>query len=139
MIKLISELQRSSVLIAFLVVLLFVLLVSSIYFIGYLYDFLMGNSAIKISRWIAKKIPRTKNFSLFIKIWKHIQPKEIYLRYETPLFTYCFSFTAIIFISMVLPGQRGMQFIYASIVYLLCYFIGMRRRCGEKKIIISKF
>lgn len=115
----------------YLLALIFVLLVSFIYFIGFLYDAVMGNVALNIGSWVAQKIPQIKNNRLLIDIWKIIQPKEIYLRYETPLFTYCFSYTAISIISIMMPGQRGMQLIYASIIYLLCYFVGMRRKCGR--------
>lgn len=118
-------------LVAYFFGILLVLLASSIYFVGFLYDSIMGNLALKIGGWLAKKMPHIKNNSFLINIWKRIQPKETYLRYETPLFTYCFSFMAIYYISLVFPEQQGMQFIYASMIYLFCYFVGMRRKCGE--------
>ena len=115
--------------------LLFTFFIADIYFVGYVYDCFAYGLIIRIGHWGGKKIPRIKYINWIRNIWKAIQPKEIYLRYQTPLFTYCFSYMAIWFISSVLPFGDGFNIVIASVVYLLCYFCGMKRRyrTNEKK------
>ncbi len=62
-----------------------------------------------------------------------LQPKEIYIRYETPLCTYCFSYSAISIICGLVPYKYGniTQYLISSFIYLACYFIGMGRKCGN--------
>ena len=121
---------------AYLVGVLIILLISIIYFGGYLYDSFVGNLAIKFGHLVLRKMPkakRVKDIEIVYKIWKLLKPKEIYLRYETPLFTYCFSYSAITIICAVVPYKYGIgiQYVISSFVYLAFYFIGMWRKCGS--------
>lgn len=115
----------------FLVGLLFILLISVVYIVGYVYDSIFGNSLLKVGHFIGRKFPKIKNISLIVNLWRKIQPKELYLRYETPLFTYCFSYMGISVLALILPNENGMGIIAASILYLLFYFVGMARKCGS--------
>lgn len=65
------------------------MLISVVYIVGYVYDSIFGNSFISLGNFIGRKYPEIKNIQLVVKVWNKIQPKELYLRYETPLFTYC--------------------------------------------------
>jgi hypothetical protein len=100
---------------------------------GYVYDSIFGNSFISLGQFISGKYPKIKNISIAEKLWRKIQPKELYLRYETPLFAYCFSYTAISLLALVLPNENGMGIIVASALYLLFYFVGMARKCGRNE------
>ena len=121
------------VIMIYLVGLLFVMLISVVYIVGYVCDSIFGNSFISLGHIISGKYPKIKNISIVKKLWKKIQPKELYLRYETPLFTYCFSYTAISLLALVLPNENGMGIIVASALYLLFYFVGMARKCGRNE------
>lgn len=138
LIEVIIRLLCIAAMFVFSIGIIFISLASSIYFIGFLYDSIIGNLVLRIGSWAVKKIPQIKNINLLVNMWKRIQPKEIYLRYETPLLTYCFSYMAIFTISLMLPGQSRMKFVYASIIYLLFYFVGMRRSCGRKEEYYAK-
>lgn len=116
-----------------LVGLLFVMLISIVYLGGYIYDSILENLLLRIGHYIGRKIPRIKENILMRKIWEKMQSKESYLRYETPLVTYCFSYTAILLIATVLPDKKGIEVITASILYLIFYFVGMAKRCGSNE------
>ena len=60
------------------------------------------------------------------------------MRYETPLFTYCFSYTAISVLALVLSNENSMGIIVASALYLLFYFVGMARKCGSNEQYYNK-
>ena len=119
LIELLVKLMSLIVIMIYLVGLLFVMLISVVYIVGYVCDSIFGNSFISLGH--------------FEKLWEKIQPKELYLRYETPLFTYCFSYTAISLLALVLPNENGMGIIVASTLYLLFYFVGMARKCGRNE------
>lgn len=131
--KLILLLIGTGILLAFAVGLLIVLLISIIYFTGYLYDSIVGNLGMKFGTLVLRKIPRAKNIKIVSKMCSLLQPKEIYLRYETPLCTYCFSYSAISILCGLVPYKYGISFQYviSSFIYLACYFIGMGRKCGS--------
>ena len=101
--KLILLLIGSGILLAFAVGLLIILLISIIYFTGYLYDSIVGNLGMKFGTLVLRKIPRAKNIKIVSKVFSMLQPKEIYLRYETPLCTYCFSYSAISILCGLVP------------------------------------
>lgn len=67
-----------------------------------------GNSFISLGHFIGGKYSKIKNIPLIVKLWRKVQPKELYLRYETPLFAYCFSYTAISLLALILPDENGM-------------------------------
>lgn len=136
--ELIIKLVSLIVIMIFSVGLLFVMLISVVYIAGYVYDSIFGNSLISLGHFIGRKYPKIKNFPLVVKVWKKIQPKELYLRYETPLFVYCFSYTAISLLALILPNENGMSIIVASALYLLFYFVGMARRCGSNEQYYNK-
>lgn len=122
-----------SVIMIFLIGLLFVMLISVVYIAGYVCDSIFGNLFVSLGHFISVKYPKIKNIPIVVKLWRKIQPKELYLRYETPLFTYCFSYTAISLLALVLPNENGRGIIVASTLYLLFYFVGMARKCGRNE------
>ena len=133
LLELLIKLWSLTVIMIFLIGLLFVMLISVVYIAGYVYDSIFGNSFISLGHFISGKYPKIKNIPIVVKLWRKIQPKELYLRYETPLFTYCFSYTAISLLALVLPNENGMGIIVASALYLLFYFVGMARKCGRNE------
>lgn len=133
LLELLVKLMSLTVIMIFLIGLLFIMLISVVYIAGYVYDSIFGNSFISLGHFISEKYPKIKNISIVEKLWRKIQPKELYLRYETPLFTYCFSYTAISLLALVLPNENGMGIIVASALYLLFYFVGMARKCGKNE------
>ena len=119
------------VIMMFSVCILFVAMTSVAYIVGYVYDGIFGNSILRLGHFIGRKHPKIKNMPMIVKAWKKIQSKEVYLRYETPLFAYCFSYTAISLLLFILPDENGMSsIITASVLYVLFYFVGMARKCG---------
>lgn len=129
--ELLIKLLLVLVILVYLVGILFISLVSVVYFVGYAYDAIFGNSLLNMGYYIGCKIPKLKKVFWLKNLWKKIQLKEMYLRYETPLFTYCFSYTAISFIAIALPIQNRFGIIFASALYLVFYFAGMSRKCGN--------
>jgi hypothetical protein len=111
LIELLIKLASLIVIIIFLVGLLFIMLISVVYIAGYIYDSVFGNSFIWLGHFISGKYPKIKNIPMVVKLWRKIQPKELYFRYETPLFTYCFSYTAISLLALILPNENGMGII----------------------------
>ena len=138
LLELLSKLMLLIIVMIFLVGLLFVTLISVVYIAGYAYDTIFGNSFIRLGHFISGKYPRIKNIPVVVKLWEKIQPKELYLRYETPLFTYCFSYTAISVLALVLSNENSMGIIVASALYLLFYFVGMARKCGSNEQYYNK-
>ena len=131
--ELLIKLMSAVVIVLPLIVLLFIMLISVVYIVGYVYDSIFGNSFINLGHFIGGKYPKIKNIPIVVKLWRKIQPKELYLRYETPLFTYCFSYTAISLLALAVPNKNGMSIIGASVLYILFYFVGMARKCGRNK------
>lgn len=133
-IKLIGSYIGLAFLIAYYVAFLIVIIISVVYCMGYVYDTLFGNWLLKIGIFFLDKFPAIKNIGILKKIKTIMNSKQIYLRYETPLFTYCFSFLAIFFIDKIL-GHFGVRYTVAisPIIYIIIYFIGMRRRCHSEE------
>lgn len=131
--ELLIKLMSLTVIMIFLIGLLFIMLISVVYIAGYVYDSIFGNLFISLGHFISGKYPKIKNISIVEKLWRKIQLKELYLRYETPLFTYCFSYTAISLLALVLPNENGTDIVVASALYLLLYFVGMARKCGRNE------
>lgn len=138
LLELLITLMSLIVIMIILVGLLFVMLISVVYIAGYVYDSILGNSIISLGHFIGRKYPKIKNSSLVVKMWGRIQIKELYLCYETPLFAYCFSYTAISMLAYILPNENGMSIIVASALYLLFYFVGMARKCGSNEQYYNK-
>lgn len=136
--ELLLKLMSLLVIMIFSVGLLFVMLISIVYIVGYVYDSIFGNSIICLCRFLGRKYPKIKNIPLVVKVWERIQIKGLYLRYETPLFAYCFSYTAISMLALILPNENGMSIIEASALYLLFYFVGMARKCGGNEQYYNK-
>lgn len=137
--ELLIKLMSLTVIMIFLIGLLFIMLISVVYIAGYVYDSIFGNLFISLGHFISGKYPKIKNISIVEKLWRKIQPKELYLRYETPLFTYCFSYTAISLLALVLPNKNGTDIVVASALYLLLYFVGMARKCGRNEQYYEKY
>lgn len=133
LIELLITLALGIVIIIFSVGILCVLLTSVVYIVGYVYDSIFGNFLIRLGHFIGGKYSKIKKIPIVVKLWRKIQSKKLYLRYETPLFTYCFSFTAITLLTLILPDKNGMGIIVASTLYLLFYFVGMARKCGSNE------
>ena len=100
LLEILIKLMSLTVIMIFLIGLLFIMLISVVYIAGYVYDSIFGNSFISLGLFISGKYLKIKNISIVEKLWRKIQPKELYLRYETPLFTYiitvlgfCFTIT----------------------------------------------
>ncbi len=114
------------------IALIIVLLITAVYGVGYLYDSVFGNSLYKVGISIAKKYSKIKNIKILRKVKNIIEPREQFTRYETPLCTYCFSYTALLLIHIVFE-VLGIRYggILAFFIYILAYFIGMYRRYKE--------
>ena len=138
LLELLIMLMIAIVLLIFFVGLLFVTLISVVYIAGYAYDSIFGNSFIRLGHFISRKYPRIKKIPIAVKLWRKIQPQKLYLRYETPLFTYCSSYTAISLLALVLSNENSMGIIVASALYLLLYFVGMARKCGSNEQYYNK-
>lgn len=114
----------------YLLGILFISLISVVYVVGYIYDSVIGNSLLKIGYIAGNKFPKLKENVSLKELWIKIQPKKLYMRYETPLLTYCFSYSAVSLIVLALPDKGIIGLVLASILYLMFYFIGMFRKCG---------
>lgn len=131
LLELLIKLTSLIVIMIFLVGLLFILSISLVYTVGYVYDSIFGNSFVRLGHFIGRKYSKIKNIPLVVKLWKKLQAQELYLRYETPLFSYCFSYTAISLLALILPNKSGMSILVASALYIFFYFVGMARKCGS--------
>lgn len=106
-----------------------ILLITVVYFPGYLYDAIFGNWLFLIGKFISDKFGVLKKVQILRKVRKLMEPKKNYLRYETPLCTYCFSYMTLIVIAKALEKmQIGYGLIIAFIIYPFVYFLGMHRR-----------
>lgn len=80
--ELLIKLMSLTVIMIFLIGLLFIMLISVVYIAGYVYDSIFGNLFISLGHFISGKYPKIKNISIVEKLWRKIQLKELYLRYE---------------------------------------------------------
>ena len=130
MVKLIASYIGLLFLVAYCVAMLMVMIISLVYCIGYVYDTIIGDWLFHFGKFVSSKSPRLKEFDVLKKVGNWMQPKEIYLRYETPLCTYCFSFTAVLSMYGILEGL-GIHYaiVISFILYIFVYFVGMYRRC----------
>lgn len=102
------------------------------YLFGYLYDCIFGNWFIKLGHYVGKKHKNIKKVKFIKLIWSKMQPRKLYLRYETPFISYCFSYMAIYFISLIIPTKNSFfAFFIGTVLYIFLYFLGMFRRCGK--------
>ena len=105
----------------------------------YMYDSIFEYLVLKIGHFLGKNFPIIKEKKVIKKLWQGIQPKELYLRYETPLVTYCFSYGPIYILVMLITCINGKKnfdifdIMIAYIVYILIYYIGMLRKCRNNK------
>lgn len=114
--------------------LIFSLLITLVYFVGYVYDCMFWWVFQILGHIIGRKFPWIKEITLVVKLWKKIQPKKLYLRYETPLFSYCFSFTAIFLLALMLPIENIIIRLFMSaVLYIFFYLIGMNIRCRSNE------
>lgn len=120
------------------IIVLFLMLVTSIiYLFGYIYDLLFGNAVYNIlqSDFFIIKNSKLTNYKWYKRLLDIVKLKEHYLRYETPLISFCLSYTAITIIILCLPSKLTVdkKYIVAIVIYLLSYFIGMYRRVSHIK------
>lgn len=103
-----------------------------VFMVEYAVDAVLGNSYLRLGHKIIKKYPSIKSIKPFRIIWRRIQPKNMYIRYETPFVTYIFSYCAISFFSVFFLKKVSHSIIVSSIIYLTLYFVGMIRKfAGE--------
>lgn len=134
LIKIVVGLLGAVFLIAYCIALLMVLLITLVYFCGYVCDAILGNLPHKVCEKLRKKFPQINKHNVFIKISSIVAPQKIYLRYETPLCAFCFSFTTILTIGDVLRWADIKYSIIGGVgIYLLMYFGGMYRKCKVSK------
>ena len=121
------------VLFIFLIAFFVFLFISLVHFFPYAYDSVFGSLALRLGHWIGRKMPSVKKVTLVQRIWKTIQPKEFYTRYETPFFTFFPSYLAILALTEIIPNSFGntINYIIASVIYLGCYFLGMKRKLHD--------
>ncbi len=61
-----------------------------VFMVEYAVDAVLGNSYLRLGHKIIKKYPSIKSIKPFRIIWRRIQPKNMYIRYETPFVIYIF-------------------------------------------------
>lgn len=106
--KIIGILVGTFIMIGFCLALLIVLVITAVFSVGYLYDTIFGDSLYRLGIYLAEKYPKIRKCKILIKIKRAIEPREQFVRYETPLCTYCFSYSAlsIIFALLEVAGFR---------------------------------
>ena len=109
---------------------LMLVLTTSVYIVGYVYDAFLGDSFIRLGHFVGRKYPKVKKKQQIQKIWSKIQPKDLYLRYETPLITHTLCYTTIIASWLALDNKGFLGMIAVDFFYVLIYLVGMVRRCG---------
>lgn len=130
--EIIKRLIVALIILIFILGIIFGILVAGVYAIQYIYDCIVW-VRIKIVRFLEKKT-RFKESILLKKLKIKKQFSKPYLRYETPLVTYCFSYIGIVIIVCLLPGKgKIIKFCFGMFLYLLFYFMGMSNLCGEDK------
>ncbi|RHO63777.1 hypothetical protein DW085_17640 [Clostridium sp. AF50-3] len=117
---------------------LMVALTTGIYCGGYVYDAFLGDSLIHFGHFIGKKCPKIKKKDLIQQIWSKIQPKDLYLRYETPLLTYDLCYTTIIVAWLAFDSKGFWGAIAVDFLYVFIYLVGMIRRCGRRERYFEK-
>lgn len=117
---------------------LMVALTTSIYCVGYVYDAFLGDSFIRLGHFIGKKYPNIKKRHLIQEIWSKIQPKDLYLRYETPLLTYDLCYTTIIVSGMAFVNKGFWGMMAVDFLYVFIYLVGMIRKCGRREQYFEK-
>ena len=127
--KLIGMYIGAIIMLGFCIALLIILFITAVYGIGYLYDSLFGDSLYKLGICIAKKCPNIRKSKILMRVKRAIEPREEFTRYETPLCTYCFSYTAVLILYMLLDSA-GIKYggLFAFSIYIIIYFVGMHRR-----------
>ena len=112
-----------------------------IYFILYIIDIIFGNSYFKLIRsrrfkniigYIGNHCKLNRFSRLFNKFPHH--EKDIYLRYNTPAYSFCFSSFNVCILMELFPSKYSEleAFIWSNIIYVLCYYIGMYRKLYDK-------
>lgn len=121
------------VLSAYGIAMLLIMTISLVYFAGYVYDTICGKFLYRWGIALSNKFVKLKQIKILRKIKRWMKPKNLYLRYETPLCTYCFSLTAVLIIGELIDGmQIGYGIVIAYVIYIVVYFIGMYRRYDDK-------
>lgn len=132
LLKLVETLLVAIPLFIFLSFILQVLFTSVGYLFGYLYDSIFGDWLIQFGHHFGKKCNGIKKIRFVKKIWAKMQPKNLYLRYETPFIAYCFSYMAIYLVSLIIPTKNDfVAFFCGMSIYIILYFFGMYRRCEK--------
>lgn len=128
----------SLILLVYCFTMLWILLIDICYLGGYIYDCLFGNW---LYAYLLKK--KAMNFKIFKRKWclriiECIEPKQSYARYETPIFSFCFSYSAIILIYILFSAFKAKYaFVYSYAIYILLFFVGMRRKYEDEEKYIT--
>lgn len=107
-----------------------------IYLFGYVYDSICGDYIIKLAYCVTRKYGKLRNRPWFRKLWSWIKPRRTYVRYETPLISYCLSYMAIFMVAHIISVyvSRAVNMTESTLIsmaiYVILYFLGMYRRCG---------
>ena len=106
-----------------------IMLLPFIYFLEYIIDCIPIHKMI----YLINKLPQIKECSFWGKLTKGHCYKETYLRYETPIITYSFSFLPMFFVFSILNGNYTQRITISVLGYLLSYLIGMRNKYVHNK------
>lgn len=108
---------------------LFMLVITMCYFIGFAYDFIFGNSIQRVLH--SNRICKTGivNTGFYKRINEKTALREKYIRYETPLITFCLSPNCIIVLAGIIQLHNLVTtLIFSCFLYLAVYFVGMYRK-----------
>lgn len=113
----------------YLVIFLFILIIPVIYLVGYIQDALFGDWLLKHVLLILNKISKPEKRNILNKLDDYLNSENAYVKYETPLCTYCFSFSALLIVMEFFNGLETIYaYIIATLIYVTVYFIGMYHR-----------
>lgn len=123
------------ILLVIVIMIIFSIVISIVYTIEYIYDFIFRNILVKCVKFIDKKNLCIGASSVIKILRKSNQSKKLYLRYETPIFTFYFSWFPIMLLTHVLPVKECLGMIISSFIYVVLYLGGMFRRtsCLKKQ------
>ena len=114
-------------LLAYAIILLMIMLITPVHFLGYICDVILGNLPYKGYEKLCEKFSKISKYD---NIYNIVKPKKIYLRYETPACTFCFSYIAILIIGYILHSVNiKYSIVVGAGIYIVMYFGGMYRKC----------
>lgn len=111
-----------------------------LYLFGYVYDCFLADVLIVLTRGVQKRVCNIDKAKVIVeKLLDIMQPRSVYLRYETPVFAFCFSYMPIyMLISLIAYDEKGVLYIVFSVVYTALYFVGMAMKCRRNSEYYSR-